>query len=280
MREYGQIQCAYWQKAIEEEWSNDAMLLGAYLMTSHHSNGLGCYRLPTGYVADDLGWDAERVSEGFQELFDKGFCIRYGNVVLMPNFLSFNAISNGNVAKARQTEFEAIPNKEAKSAAARAMLEFGKYWTDDFRQRLETLSEGFPEGFGKQEPNRTDPNHIPPSDEGGVPGPAGDPVSDCPQQDIIAAYHEQLPMLPRVREWNDQRRKLLRSRWRESADRQSVEWWASWFAWIREQCPFLIGQGGSSGGREPFLADLEWLIRPTNFAKVIEGRYQRRDEVA
>lgn len=153
MREYGQIQCSFWQRACEEEWSNDAMLLGAYLLTGPHSNGVGCYRLPTGYVSDDLDWNPERVEKTISELSGKGFCKRFGRVVLVPKFLRWNSISNGNVAKARQQEFEAIPNDEAKKHAARAMLDFGNHWEDAFIKRLETISKGLP----KQNPTQSKP---------------------------------------------------------------------------------------------------------------------------
>lgn len=153
MREYGQIQCSFWQRASEEQWSGDATLLGAYLLTGPHSNGIGCYRLPDGYVCDDLGWAPERVRKGFQELFDKGFCKRYGMVVLVPKFLRWNTISNGNVAKARSQEFEAIPNDEAKVAAALVLLEFGRHWENAFIKRLETLSKG----YAKQNPTQPNP---------------------------------------------------------------------------------------------------------------------------
>jgi hypothetical protein len=36
---------------------------------------------------------------------------------------------------------------------------------------------------------------------------------------------------------------------------------------------FLTGQTEGRNGRKPFIADLEWLMRPQNFAKVIEGKY-------
>lgn len=153
MREYGQIQCAFWQRVREEGWSNDAALLGAYLLSGPHSNGIGCYRLPVGYVCEDLAWDSERVSKGFEELFGKGFCNRFGTVVLIPNFLRWNSIANGNVAKAREQEFEAIPNDEAKGAAARALLTFGNHWSNGFGNRLETLSKG----YGKQNPTQPNP---------------------------------------------------------------------------------------------------------------------------
>ena len=100
------------------------------------------------------------------------------------------------------------------------------------------------------------------------------PADQCPHADIIAAYHEILPELARVRSWDADRQRMLRSRWREDSQRQSVAWWREFFSYVK-RCPFLIGQQCSEG-REPFLADLEWLIRPKNFRKVIEGKYESR----
>lgn len=157
MREYGQIQCSYWQRAIEEEWSNDAMLLGTYLLSSPHSNGIGCYRLPPGYVSDDLNWEPERVSKGFRELFEKGFCNRIGSVVLIPKFLRWNPIANQNVGKARAKEFETIPNTEAKQAAAVGLLEFGNHWPKGFMDRLEGFAKPFRERYAEQHPTQPNP---------------------------------------------------------------------------------------------------------------------------
>lgn len=94
----------------------------------------------------------------------------------------------------------------------------------------------------------------------------------CPQQAIVALYHEILPELRQVREWNPTRQKLLARRWAESPKRQSLDWWRKFFGYVRRS-RFLMGQTQGREGR-PFDCDLEWLIRPTNFAKVVEGRYE------
>src|SRR5690606_12761100 len=101
MREYGQVQSAFWQSPDAQAWSDTGKLLALYLLTGPHANGLGCYRLPDGYVMADLGWSAERVSKGFEELSSNGFANRLEGVVFIPNFLRWNRIANGNVAKAR-----------------------------------------------------------------------------------------------------------------------------------------------------------------------------------
>lgn len=100
-------------------------------------------------------------------------------------------------------------------------------------------------------------------------------VPDCPHEEIIALYHEILPMCPPVRIWEEDRQKLLRTRWRDDAERQTLEWWRGFFDYVKS-CPFLVGKKDPGPDREPFLATLEWLVRPKNFAKVIEGNYRPR----
>jgi hypothetical protein len=90
----------------------------------------------------------------------------------------------------------------------------------------------------------------------------------------VGLYHEILPELRRVRDWTGDRQGFLRSRWRERPERQSLDWWRKFFEYVRG-CPWLMGQETGSDGRA-FDCDLEWLVRPKNFRKVIEGKYQRR----
>ncbi len=98
----------------------------------------------------------------------------------------------------------------------------------------------------------------------------------CPHLRIIALYHETLPELRQVREWNETRRRLLQRRWTEQPERQDLDWWRDYFGYVRKS-RFLMGQTTGRGGRS-FDCDLEWLIRPTNMVKVLEGKYE--DEAA
>ena len=107
---------------------------------------------------------------------------------------------------------------------------------------------------------------------------------ECNHQAVIDLYHEVLPTLNRIEIWNNARQGYLRSRWREVAaelakegqsfDEASIlDWWRSFFAHIGRS-KFLTGRAEGVKG-EPFKADLEWIIRPTNFAKIIEGKYHK-----
>jgi len=98
----------------------------------------------------------------------------------------------------------------------------------------------------------------------------------CPHDDIVALYHELLPTCPRIKLWTGSRRANLRTRWREDAKRQSLDYWRRFFLHVAAS-PFLTGQVVGQSGR-PFLASLDWLVMPNNFAKVIENKYHDRSQ--
>lgn len=90
----------------------------------------------------------------------------------------------------------------------------------------------------------------------------------CPHQEIVNLYHEILPEMAKVKKWPPSLQKILRARWREEPERKTLTWWKAYFLYIRKS-PFLLGQKGD------FIADLEWIIRPINMTKIINGRYHR-----
>lgn len=98
-------------------------------------------------------------------------------------------------------------------------------------------------------------------------------VPDCPHDEIIGIYHDVLPMCPRVRLWTEQRKRVLRQRWKEEPKRQNLQWWRKYFEYVA-QSDFLTGKTDVSQGRQVFTANLEWLVKPANMAKVIEGNYE------
>ena len=109
MREYGQVQSSYWQSPDAQACSDAGKLLGLYLLSGPHANGIGCYRLPDGYVTADLIWDEKTVSKAFDELSRVGFAYRFDDVVFIPRFLRWNKIANSNIAIARFGDFESLP---------------------------------------------------------------------------------------------------------------------------------------------------------------------------
>ena len=116
--------------------------------------------------------------------------------------------------------------------------------------------------------------------------PSGEPeigngLPKCCHQEVIDLYHQHLPTLRRVEVWNDARKGYLRQRWREVAQELAaakqitqedvLAWFGDFFAHIG-QSRFLTGRVNDKSGRS-FTADLEWILKPSNFAKIVEGKY-------
>jgi hypothetical protein len=107
----------------------------------------------------------------------------------------------------------------------------------------------------------------------------GSKLPTCPHQEVIELYHKTLPANPKVREWHKTRQGYLQSRWREKAasdgwnsQTDGLQWWEKFFSYIGKS-RFLTGGAEGKQGQPRFVADLEWIIKPTNFAKIIEGKY-------
>lgn len=103
--------------------------------------------------------------------------------------------------------------------------------------------------------------------------PRYDPV---PYQQILDAYHELLPMLPRVAALTDKRKSAIRARWK-SGELPDIETWRTYFSDVRES-DFLCGRVQPSQGRKTFFADIDFLTNQTNFVKFQEGKYDNAKE--
>ena len=112
--------------------------------------------------------------------------------------------------------------------------------------------------------------------------PAATCCPPCPHEQILSAYHEFLPELPSVKVWDGARKSHLQARWRErwkagkyTTQSEGLAYWKKLFKHV-QTCDWLMGRISGRDGRA-FKANLSWLVRPENFAKIIEGRYDRQE---
>jgi uncharacterized protein YdaU (DUF1376 family) len=107
----------------------------------------------------------------------------------------------------------------------------------------------------------------------------------CPFDEIVSLYHECMPLNPRCKALSEARKASIRGRWKEcshgigtlfgySTKDQGIEKWREFFT-VCNESEFLTGKTQGVGGRKPFIADLEWLMKQANFLKVIENKYHR-----
>lgn len=101
MRTYGKVKIAFWEDEKIATLSDASKLLALYCLTGEHSNAIGCFRLPLGYVETDLRWDRQKAESALQELIDIGFAIHDPDTqyLLLPRYLDHNPIENSRVGK-------------------------------------------------------------------------------------------------------------------------------------------------------------------------------------
>ena len=90
-----------------------------------------------------------------------------------------------------------------------------------------------------------------------------------PFQKIADLFNSILPELPAVVLINKSRESAIRSRWNDHPAHQSLEFWEDLFNDVRKS-DFLMGRVISE---RAFRCSFDWIIKPSNFVKVVEGNY-------
>ncbi|HRV02796.1 MAG TPA: hypothetical protein P5539_13965 [Mesotoga sp.] len=93
----------------------------------------------------------------------------------------------------------------------------------------------------------------------------------APYEKIRQAFIDLCPSLPAPKEsakWSGSRKRNVRARWKEYP---SIEFWEDYFNSV-EESEFL------SGRVTRWRADFDWLMKPSNFEKVLEGKYSNRGD--
>jgi hypothetical protein len=106
----------------------------------------------------------------------------------------------------------------------------------------------------------------------------------CPHQEILNLYAKHLPHLSQPRVWEGNRQEALRARWRQAAKPSDyspegykdvaggLKWWDSFFGYIANDTK--LSAGFETQGRT-WRPDLEWIVTAGNFAKIIDGKYNK-----
>jgi uncharacterized protein YdaU (DUF1376 family) len=113
---------------------------------------------------------------------------------------------------------------------------------------------------------------------------AGTKFPPCPHQAIIELWAKHLPNLAQPRVWEGVRQNHLRNRWIQASKpsvfspqgystvNAGLLWWDSFFKHIANDTK--LADGFETKGRL-WKPDLEWIVNASNFAKIIDGRYDK-----
>lgn len=92
-------------------------------------------------------------------------------------------------------------------------------------------------------------------------------------RDIMELWKDICPDHPQPSEWTKARAGALRERIRGHPERKEADWWRKYFSLV-EASGFLSGRIYRD---RPFVAPLDWVMRPANMTKILEGNYADRN---
>lgn len=272
MREYGKIKTCIWGDEKFQRLSVDTRLLFIYLQTSPHSNLIGCFRLPIGYVMADLGWAEAKAKASLAEALRYGLikrCDKTGWTFIV-NFLEHNQFESPNVAKTALKVIESIPTDlPFYSLFIKELAEHGKWVPEGYAKAKLSLTVGLSEGIGEVLAN---PEPEPEPNQSLNQNPTQPEPS---QRDLVASVSKAVEGwnamagesgLVKVRSLTPARRTTLSARLKDIG----MDGWGEALAKVRAS-PFLCGREGGK-----WQASFDWLIEQGNFCKVLEGNYDAK----
>lgn len=151
----------------------------------------------------------------------------------------------------------------------------------DKEDSYESLSPGFPDDDAGEPENQSEA-----ADQADQPT-TKQTLPACPHLELLNIFAEKLPELPQPKPelWDGARAKALAARWKwcltakkRSGERyattkaEALDFFERYFGYVAKS-DFLTGRDGRWSG-----CDLAWLVKADNFAKVLQGNYENRQE--
>jgi hypothetical protein len=297
MRDYAKVAPQFWTgrtgKALKK--TKEGVIVGLYLMTSPHANMIGVYHCPLAYVAVDTGLSLEDALKGLARAIEAGFCTydEESEYVFVHEFAAYQIGEELAIADKR---VQGVSNELAKVPKNQCWQGFRARYAVAYHLPALCREGGLNEAPSKphasqeqeQEQKKREANASTDFVGSAVTAATGGrstlPIP-CPVQQIVEAYHELMPDNPRLKVLNEARKRAIAARWREAAKLNckpfgygtgaaGIAAWRQFF----ETCAmsdFLTGKTKARDGKPPFLADLDFLMSPSGFAKCLENKYHR-----
>ncbi len=310
--DYSKISSQFWLGRTGKKFRGDveAQVVALYLLTSPHASMIGIFYCPILYISHETGLTMEGASEGLGRAIEGGFCA-YDTpsetvwVHEMARFQIGDSLKPGDKRIVSiQNHWDNLPEGPIKQGFYE---KYGSAFSIVSSKPLPSPSDAPSKPLPSPSDAPTKPIAIaiavttktlaisPKVDIACPNASVSDPESDvqqsesikkfpgCPHQEIIALWQKHLPRLTQPRVWEGNRREILKARWAQASKpsafnetgystlQDGLAWWGSFFAYIAET---RLADGFDTDGRI-WRPDLEWVIRPANFQKIIDGKYQK-----
>ncbi len=262
----------------------DFKLVWVYLLTNEYTNMLGVYELSLKRISYDTGLDKETLSKAFEGFAkdSKAFYL-FDKWVVLPNFLKNQAL-NPNMLKSATQIYRNLP-KELKEAvifdgSQTSRLEVVKPFqrlskdSETLSKDCQTLSEKeIEKEIEIEKENIRSLNQTSLSDAEIV---EAEEIEDFRPnnreknnyKEIVQMYNQICISFPAVTKISEKRKKAISARLKS----YTIEEIRRCFE-LAESSDFLKGANNRN-----WKADFDWLMRDSNIAKVLDGKYQNKND--
>ncbi|MDQ8039617.1 MAG: hypothetical protein REH83_04345 [Rickettsiella sp.] len=133
-----EIPACFWAESISGILNNDEKLLLIYLISHPTTNRLGCFRLPSRYMAYDLKWPEEYAHNCFNKLIRFNYLVwdHFTEWTYLMDFLDWFPIKNSYQGKSIEHVFNEIPEDSIVFKLVVGHLLQIPYLDKVFRERL------------------------------------------------------------------------------------------------------------------------------------------------
>ena len=238
------INSEFWTDPEWEEVDYKLRYIFLYLITSPYTNIAGVSKISLKRIAFETGLPPSEVKKILSKLIEMRKIMMVDEQIWVINYLKYQPTNGPRYSKGVANAIQSTP-------FVKLFLEKYPKYKEFINVNLDELPD-IPEP--KQEPEETN-----------------EPQQRTPYKEIVDLYHQICKSLPRVQTLNDFRKSLIKARWKEHPE---LEYWKDYFQRV-EASDFLTGRVKSYKS-SPFVANLEWIMRPRNFANIIEGKYDNR----
>lgn len=168
---------------LGEAGGQDAALLYLYALTGPHSNLVGLFSLPAGYVAEDLGWTAERAAAA-RELLELHGLVAFdatARVLWVPSLLRSQPLQNSNQVLSAVRAVAGLPYTALMGQLYDELLP-----QLSARPFLQLLLELLAERLGKRFQQLTGDGSLPAPAPTPAPAPAPEPLPELSREPLKA----------------------------------------------------------------------------------------------
>lgn len=261
-----------WNDPKVRKLSTIAKLVWVYLCGNDQSNFIGLHILKLGTVADDLDISMEELTGHLQEILDLDMADwdEENRLIFIKNFLKYHPIGSQNQMKGVSSTLQTLPHSPLIKKFKQVLCDEIVIKKAGMNEKLIEVIDDFLEG--KTEPPEEEDSHKPEEKTDTTDGTDTPPTKKIRVEDLVELWNQTcFPVLSQVMSIHDRRQRMIRVRMIERPD---LKEWSEIFKKVIAN-PFLRGEN-DKGWR----ADFDWVLNPSNLAKVIEGKYDPKQTAA